>query len=215
MREWLSKHKNEIITGIITGIICTIIGTLISSVWHYFIAFVPRASNFLLRSLIDGIYYVASDLTHSSILKTLLFILMLPTMLLPIVLVIILTIEKKEKLKEVKLENDIEDDATGGTHSIETKNYKEKGNKNITKKLKIIGLLVSSTFTFFLLFTYVLIPMVIWDNFERDITIIAPYMEEKEILTLRSDWARMTTRDDYSKIYTLITTKKIENNILP
>lgn len=41
-------------------------------------------------------------------------------------------------------------------------------------------------------------------TFERDITIIHPYVEEKDILWLKSDWAQMKSLDDYIMIYEYI-----------
>ena len=40
-----------------------------------------------------------------------------------------------------------------------------------------------------------------YNKFSRDITKIAPYVEERDIKLLQSDWVRMRSKSDYDEIY--------------
>lgn len=49
--------------------------------------------------------------------------------------------------------------------------------------------------------TFVIKPFKLWENFELDLKVIAPYVEEGEIERLRSEWVLMKYRSDYDAIY--------------
>lgn len=49
--------------------------------------------------------------------------------------------------------------------------------------------------------TFVIRPFKLWENFELDLKVIAPYVEEGEIEQLRSEWVLMKYRSDYDAIY--------------
>lgn len=54
------------------------------------------------------------------------------------------------------------------------------------------------------LMVFAITPITLNEGFEHDIAIIYPYVEEKDILFLKSDWALMRSRDDYIAIYEYI-----------
>ena len=221
--EWLKQYKNEIKISIISGLLVLIL----SNVAQYFIAVAPQAGYSILREVNDGIYYHAAHQTSNSFFIEITFCIIILAIASIFVLAIksFKAIRKEKELSEMvknltQIKSKIEKGGNGDEQmkklqSLETN--RNKGNENIIKKIKIsiVGLLLLAAFIFFWIFTYVLLPMAIWDKFERDIIMISPYIEEKEVLILRSEWVRMTRYDDYSKIYTFIKTKKTENNILP
>lgn len=60
----------------------------------------------------------------------------------------------------------------------------------------------------------VLRPSQLWSVFERDITMITPYVEFEQINQLKSDWVCMRQKEDYLEIYEIINAVK-EDNSLP
>lgn len=54
----------------------------------------------------------------------------------------------------------------------------------------------------------------LYETFEDDIIIISPYVEEKEILRLKSDWKLMRSKDDYIAIQKYIQDVKEEHSLI-
>lgn len=67
-------------------------------------------------------------------------------------------------------------------------------------------------YTVFVFWTFIT-PISKLSEFERNITMIKPYTNDKTVIMLESDWVRMRSKDDYDKIYETINKIKEENDL--
>lgn len=85
-----------------------------------------------------------------------------------------------------------------------------KEDKKVIRKMRGEGWLVAIVMTFVavltLLYTstFIIQPFKLWERFELDLKVIAPYVEEGEIERLRSEWVLMKYQSDYDEIYEYI-----------
>jgi len=205
LKMWIKAHKNEIIVGIVVSIITAIILKL----GDIILLLVPKAGNSVWGALRDGIFYQAGRFSIITPITAL--ISALAAMGFTALLVFALSafrsirqyqliekaneiIEKHEKDPTLELTDD-------ELQSIE-QYAKSSKNKPTVKKLKkdlvymlLIGLLLIGWVWYMLV-----LPAALNQNFERCITQISPYVEETDILMLRSQWVSMVGKADYDEI---------------
>ena len=70
--------------------------------------------------------------------------------------------------------------------------------------LLVILIIILAIITFSFIWIGVIKPALLWDKFEQDIIRIYPYVDEKQIYQLRSDWTYMRNEEDYLEIYKYI-----------
>lgn len=80
------------------------------------------------------------------------------------------------------------------------------------KKLKIVSIVLSALFFVFVHITTV-IPGMYYLKFDRSMTIIRPYIDEKEYNSLKSKWHLMKSKDDYEFINQRIHEVRDENGL--
>ena len=73
----------------------------------------------------------------------------------------------------------------------------------------IIALFIMYVFVQFFIF----VPMSLSNEFQQDMIKIAPYVEEHEVMQLKSDWACMRSKAEYTEIYDRIDAVKKEHNL--
>ena len=61
---------------------------------------------------------------------------------------------------------------------------------------------------------FIITPITLLNQFEHDIKIIRPYVDEKTIYELESHWALMSNYDAYIEIHEIIEAIKVENGII-
>lgn len=207
LKTWWNEHKREILVGIIVSIITTILWSIIT----WFIKEAPKMGITILESIRNVFYRSAAIHTESSV-SEMIFGALFGSMLGLIIVLIHYINSAKRKI--MQKEN------TVNKKEIQGKSDKKDSDKNSKKlskikkskillNLGIILLVVNLVFTI----AFVLIPTDIYKKFNRDITIISPYVELQEIIKLKSEWVMMDGYDDYQEIYVTINTVKENNNL--
>lgn len=87
-----------------------------------------------------------------------------------------------------------------------TRGYKKKlsdEDKKVVRKMRadrwllVIAAAFVSVFALLYVSTFVAKPFKLWERFELDLKVIAPYVEQGEIERLRSKWVLMKYQSDY------------------
>lgn len=94
----------------------------------------------------------------------------------------------------------------------------EKGkntNKILYSKVKtVLTVFILSMFAMIVyIFLFILVPISMVDKFQKDITVITPYSDERTIQKLESDWVCMRSENEFIEIYDVIHKIKQENNL--
>ena len=223
MRNIIKKYKSQIIVGAVGSII----GACIMGVGNWFISTAPKIGSSILETISNVIYTSAATLTNGGLIAAIFGALfavgsfeVLSTMKegLP-VLVALSKIEKDLKTHHVKTHPDNADEIIKKhISSIKADKHPAPQAEIIDDILKkrnlIIFLLVVLVLLSIGLFAIVVLlflgPISLQDQFNQDITIIYPYVEERQILQLKSDWTLMRSKADYFSIYEYINMIKEE-----
>ena len=70
-----------------------------------------------------------------------------------------------------------------------------------------------TVFLYLFIIFFVTTPMELSNKFEQDIIKVTPYVEEKDIEQLKSDWVCMRSKSDYDVLYEYIDKIKTENKL--
>ena len=119
--------------------------------------------------------------------------------------------QKLERLMKDLSESAKENIETG--HQIsQTSNGKQMPTNNTKQIIKLgknlrykaIVLSIAVIFVYIIIQGFVLKPANLRNKFEQDITMIHPYVEERLVYQLQSDWVCMRSKNDYDRIYECI-----------
>ena len=227
MKNWIKKHKNEIITGIIVTIIVSIIHWVFNSIKQG----LPIAGNAIFSALINELYSRAAIHNGSSASLILLLILFgwsFATILFFSIKLLKLRFERNkiEKLKkqiEQISESTVEPvvrDAAGDEKkerevekTIEAllKDPKKKERKH--KVISIIGIVVVSIYLLWASIS-IIYPIVLWNAFDISTIQIKPYISDIEMDNLKSRWTLMKSREDFDEINSYILQIREENGLI-
>lgn len=101
--------------------------------------------------------------------------------------------------------------------SKELESYSENlKNKGINRrKLNVILSVFAVIIALYVVYITIsiVIPVFLFDQFNRDLTMIKPYTDSRTIMLIESDWTRMKTADDYNAIYSNINKVKLDNSL--
>lgn len=197
--ELWKKHKSEIIVGVIVTFICNII----SSVKNWIVNESPKIGVTFLESVLNAIYCAAATYTADTAFKSLL------TMIIGLLLGFMAVITISSITKENKIVGFL-------SKNISKVKTADKKSSRETLRFKIGVIFAFIIYAVMLLFGCLVIttPSTIYNKFERDLTMIAPYVENQQILELKSDWVLMKSWEDYQEIYEIIDEVKKTNDLL-
>lgn len=196
--ELWKKHKSEIIVGVIVTFICNII----SGVKNWIVNESPKIGVTFLESVLNAIYCAAATYTADTAFKSLL------TMIIGLLLGVMAVITISSITKENKIVGFL-------SKNISKVKTADKKSSRETLRFKI-GMIVSYfAYAIFLLFVCLAVatPSAIYNEFDRDLTMIAPYVENQQILELKSEWVSMKGWEDYQEIYEIIDEVKVLNDL--
>lgn len=209
MREWLNKHKNEVLVGCIATVLTSIFFDVIK--WIRMDGLVAGAS--ILAALKNYVFYEAARQTTFS-LVIFIFLSLLCVYFTYILYCIIGAYHKLKILisvEEINSELDELENFTGNQtekndkieklkHKMERlKESKKNSSQGVHKKDRFKLLLYISFIAFFVVYIFCgfVIPAVLQNEFELSLTEIAPYVDEAEIKILRSKWVSMKSQEEY------------------
>lgn len=222
LQKYFNNHRSEIIVGIIVFII-TAIG---NNLFHFVFDTITIWGGSFSDAIINSIYISASKQHSDSLLLDIL------TQVFYVSLVFFagrvkksyhslanlirlenlnkkLSSLSKEELKayaiselkrqqnDTQKESQVKNDSTNGTTLTVVYSF---------TVLALIACLLCLSITIF-------VPNRLWHKFERDVSMIAPYVEQEQIIKMRSDWTCIQSKSDYERIYEFILQVKEENSL--
>lgn len=213
----IKKYKNPILLSIAGAAIWELLRRILS----LFIAVAPTAGNSIFGILRDSMYYCAAMQSQISITNDISGV--MSAMFIAVALIeVILVIKLKNRIAKIE-----KYDREASEKKDTERDYKKERSDKIdilfaSKKkrdsrfLKRLLIFICVYFLIFFVFhvTYASIPAFMFEMFDRNITIITPYVDEHDIDILRSKWASMRTKADFDEINTYIMQVREENNIL-
>lgn len=215
MKEWLLKHRNEILVSIITAVIMGII----NYIWKIFIDELPVAGNSVLNAIKNSIYYVASRQNSSSSSFNLIVLSggLLAGVVMSAFLLFFMDSKSAKSLR--KIQQEIKDLEKRGATDEERKALAKKINETVySQKHKrgkspiILLLLLFLCIIYF--YMYIIYPLSLRNSFENDTIQIKPYIQETEMDLLCSKWTLMHTSQDYGEIQSYILKIKKNNGLI-
>lgn len=204
IKQFLSKYKRDILVGTLASLIASFLWG--SADW--FIKNAPTLGNTTLDTAINIVYMLSARQTHSTLIEfVLLTVLWCGAAFLILMLIQIgRHVRSVFKLRK-RIKNNLPDNSMPSTEAVEVSTEKkvEKLYQNSLSLLKLSALAGFSGFlvVFLIYFTFIK-PHTLWIDFEQDITMISPYIEEIEVRQLQSNWVCMRSKDDYIEIYKVI-----------
>lgn len=220
MKEWIKKHKNEIITGVIV----TIIVSILHWIGDYIRQGLPIAGNAIFSALVNSLY--SSAATHnagsSSIILLLLVIgSLLGTLLLGLTKLWKMQVEQN-KLEKLKKQIEQLEKTTEGEDE-EAKEKKRKAIESLLhvtepkkKKRKILPIVTIVLVLIYLLWACIALiyPAALWQNFDVITIQIKPYISDTEMDMLKSKWTLMRSKEDFDEINKYIYKIREENGLI-
>lgn len=217
MKKWIGDHKREIIVGVVVWGITA----LLSFAGKWFLDVAPTIGNSIIDTLSNTAYTIAAT-TADDFLSTLILAGFVGILTGSGVSSILAGISTQRAVH--RMEKDISDKSEEELKELEAQLSKElalpeqvriKDTIRSGKKLKapLIILILLIIFLHIFLFFFVLYPSSIKNKFDRDITMIYPYVEEATIHKLRSNWVCMRSKSDYDDLYLYIDQIQIDNSL--
>ena len=195
LSEIFIKYTKEIVIGVVSSILTAVV----LSWWDRITLVAPQIGKSFLSTVINAVYANAATYTSDTFSASVLILFyFLPVFFLFgahwVILERLVKNRKKQAGKDDK------------------KRIGEKKHKN--EWVAIICKICSLCLLCAMAVVCVWKPINLRVEFERDIVIIAPYVEEHDVLQLESDWMCMKSKEDYDRIYMLINNVK-DNQSLP
>lgn len=219
MLNSIKKYKRDIIIGIVASIVAS----LIIGIGNWCISAVPKMGSSIIETLINIKYTLAANQTKNSLSIILLSCVMgcfagtVFALFHSAVHTLIETLKLKKVLNTIPDEVKDKLNSSSTTQEISKKDKKEKESvdeliqrSKHTSLQSILGCIILIVSMVFFAET-IIAPASIRDMFEIDIEMIYPYVEEKDIFQLKSDWVLMKSKDDYIAIYEYVDRIKEEN----
>lgn len=205
IKAWIKKYAREILLSVIVSVITA--GIIKGFEWVTEIA--PSAGNSVWRFFSNSFYSSAAKMTNTSLI-TILFAALLGLAMGYVYMFLSKAIGATKKA--IVTAEDILDGisnpktkAPEKSNVITVEEIKDEA-KDIIKDAKkgrrttIIGIIFFVLyFGRILVFDYA--PHGLWTDYQRDLLMIAPYIEQQELDQIKSDWVCMQCREDYEEIY--------------
>lgn len=204
IKQVLSKYKRDIIVGTSASLIASFLW--FSADW--FIKNAPTLGNTALDTAINIVYTISAHQTHSTLIEFVLSILLScgATFWTLVLIQVWRHVRSVSKFRKC-IKNNLTADSMPLTEAVEPP-IEKRVEKLYQSSLLLARLSVLSGILgfliFFLIYPIWIKPHTLWIDFEQDITMISPYIEEIEIRQLQSNWVCMRSKDDYMEIYKVI-----------
>ena len=217
IKALLKSSKRDIIIGIVVFVLTS----SLSALYHAIKNSAPEVAMSVL-GLFRGIIYTSAAKQRSDSLLSLLISIGIGIGLSTFIMMVAKSLQlankeiKRNKMRVDKLgQPSQEKQETLSSSSIEMKGDPEETKIALARKLKkiTVGMIVLVVLAFFIFILICFLPNSLWNTFENDLTMIAPYSDSKTILTLQSDWVQMRTKEDYQAIYNTINEIKKSNSL--
>ena len=209
-KETFQKHKSEVFWALVATAIWELGRNLITSL--------PDAGNGIIRIFTDLPYKFAAQPSGET-LVIYLGIFLIATSVSLAAKILALSIRAYWRAKNIKKHCDMPE-VKKESNSTPTVTEEELDQKIIALQNETKGLVWQSIakcfitlFLCYVLFISMLMPNVLRTSFAWHIDIIAPYTTEQTIIQLKSDWARMDSKEDYDKISDAVRLIMDENNL--
>lgn len=221
MKELYRKHKRDIWVGVIVSLITTAIIKL----GDWFISVVPMVGTSIFETISNMLYSLAATHSDNLLLKILLmggFSLLVGMSAKSMINGLklyesTLRLEKTskkisdERLEEMHEQVVTEREEKNGINSMQS--FQELITEGKRLGRNAISLVIITILTYLFIIFFVTTPMSLSNEFEQDVVKIAPYVDEKDITQLKSDWVCMRSKADYDALYKYIDRVKIENDL--
>jgi hypothetical protein len=206
MKDFFDKNMKQ---AIVASIIVMAIGFLIKSVWEIAINY----SGNIYTSLINYYYLRASVTTGNELIEfgaTSIIGIMYIIMGLLFIYIISDYSKRIKSLRDNREKNELE--VSLSEISITEKKIEKKGIKRLRCE-QFVNIICLCSIIFIAIYTYAFVysPTKTKKVIDLAIIIITPYVEQKDIDMLKSEWIRMRTKEDYIKIETKINSIEINS----
>lgn len=225
----IKKHKIEFFVGIGSSIAATVIISICKYIFDMPISIEPD----ILRWLDSLVFIRAARINaYSHFLFGLSGVLTftMAVLITMIVLSIMINNKRHEKTVESRTSDNAESDfvqpATKEFKNEEKeieklkkeREYLEQKSRSLREKARLqIMVIISLVLVFVTIclayYEFIVEPVRTKAQFDIEIQVVAPYVEEQEITKLRSDWVRMRSRADFEKICLKIERIYLENGL--
>lgn len=185
--NFLKRHKIEILVGLLTSFIFQMILIL----WN-------KGSTFGISFLIDAYYYTLASMSTFEIVANM-FSAFAGVLIGVFAGIFVFLIKLGFPIKNRK-------EKTSTTPEIFRKN------EQIVVGSSVVGIVLC--FLLFLIFLiYIILPAGVYGRFQKDCTMIRPYITEYESEEIQSKWVQIQNREDYKEVCDWIKNIKEENNL--
>lgn len=205
LKKLWTEYRRELIVGIVTTIITSILWNLFS----FIINLSPTIGASIIGTFVNTFYCVAAESTNITLLETL--FLAFTGLTFGIITGAMMQARKNNKTKALTMQNDMSTNIIPITGNNIDSPKKIKPNKE--KRLFILFWILL-IFVAFLLIVFVNLPSQLYKDFNRDLTMISPYVEEHQLKLLQSEWVTMQSKEDYLAIYEVINDVKEANGLV-
>ena len=222
MKELYNKYKREIWVGVVVSLITT----AILKFGDWVIAVVPKVGITIFDTISNVLYALAATHTDNLLLRIILiggFSVLVGTVAKSSIdgmklYMRTLRLEKRTKKCSAEEIKQIDKEVAAEENNNVNKS-KPEGILETIKEGKRIGksaiqLVILTIFSYLFLTFFVTTPMSLYNKFQQDIVKIAPYIGERDVIQLQSDWVCMRSKADYDEIYAVID-RVVEENGLP
>lgn len=216
-KEWIIKYSKEILISVIVSLITA--GIIKGIDWLK--EFAPTAGNSLWSSL-SRYFFTSVAKTTDTTLITLLFSLLIGATIAYTMGLVFegfrmsrKSIKESERIiKEVSETSVRENKPVREDIKKEIVNEAEKTIKDGKKIRKLLIAMVAFFVVYFAsMITFDIIPHAMWNDYQRDLIKIAPYIDQHDLDVIKSDWICMQSKEDYDKIYERINQMKEKHNL--
>lgn len=173
------------------SLVATIVLSIIQNVSNWFTAILNANNGQIDISIADAVFYRSSNCSYASMLHYAAGIMIVFIAIALLIACFVRTMIVMSQTQDHKKNS-----------SKEAKAAAKR--KRLVNWLCVVAMFVISVFMFLYTSTFVIKPFKMWEQFELDLKVIAPYVEKGEIELLRSEWVLMKHQSDYDRIYEYI-----------
>ena len=204
------------------SVVVSLITTIVIKVWDWVRLTAPIAGKSIISAM-DNLSYAMAARHSPSVLIVMLMGCVFGAICFPVMVIVSFSIydffktrksvSRNSQAKSANLsplDQVVKEEKAKETNAEPKRKTKKRG-KQLGFCVLVATLLIA--LQYILISTLYLQPSELLRKFENDITMIAPYVTESEILQMKSDWVCMNNKLDYDEIYAVIESVKLEHNL--
>lgn len=216
LKDLYKEHRSQILTGIISSLLTAII----IGIYHWILVTAPTASAGIWGKIVN-LYYTTAAQEQENSASVMLLSILVGILFGIIVFPLSDALKNHQDIKDLqKAVGLLENENTSKTATSKTEElFKKKPLKDEVEDLRkmnkkfvisgiaflLLGLIIVSS-----LYAFAIAPSTLYNRFRRDIIQIRPYVEETNVIMLKSKWVSMRSKEDYLEIYSSINAIKTE-----